>query len=87
MITGATKSYDPEAIKKSRKDYYLLTVNHRYEGICTSRENALSCISKYAKKYGANKLSDEVYSYSDNEGLHLITIEPIKRIKISGNEE
>ena len=83
MITNTRRSYDPLAIKKSRKNYYLLVVDHKPEGICTSFETAQACAKCYAEKYNAKEIDgDDIYIYEDEYGRHLISIEPIKRIRM-----
>lgn len=86
MITNTKRSYDSEAIKKSHKDYYLLIVDHKPEGICTSFETAQACAKCFAKKKGAKEIDgDDVYIYEDEYGKHLISIETIKRIRMPYN--
>lgn len=83
MITNSRRTYESDSIKKSRKDYYLLIVDHKPEGICTSFEVAQACAKCYAEKYGAKEIDgDDVYIYEDSSGKHLITIEQIKRIRM-----
>ena len=86
MITNTRRSYDSDSIKRSKKDYYLIVVDRRPEGICTSFENAQACAKCFAKIYNAKEIdSDDIYLYEDESGKHLITIEPIKRIRMPYN--
>ena len=86
MITNTQRSYDSDSIKRSRKDYYLIVVDHKPEGICTSFEVAQACAKCFAEKYGAKEIDDnDVYIYSDASGKHLISIETIKRIRMPYN--
>lgn len=86
MITNAKRNYDSETICKSRKEYYLLIIDHKPEGICTSFENAQACAKCFAEKYGAKEIDgNDVYMYEDQNGKHLISIEPIKRIRMPYN--
>ena len=86
MITNTKQSYDSESIKMSRKDYYLIIVDHKPEGICTRFETAQACAKCFAKKYNAKEIDgDDVYIYEDSSGKHLITIESIKRIRMPYN--
>lgn len=83
MIENSKKNYDSDLIKASRKDYYLLVVDHRPMGICTRLETAQACAKCYAKKYGAREIDgDDVYIFEDESGKHLISIESIKRIRM-----
>lgn len=86
MITNARRTYDPNEIKKSRKDYFLLIVDHKPEGVCTSFEVAQACAKCFAEKYKAKEIdSNDVYIYEDESGRHLISIERIKRIRMPYN--
>lgn len=86
MIENSSRSYDPGVIKSSKKDYYLLIVDHKPEGICTSFENAQACAKCFAKKHNAKEIDgDDVYLYEDSSGKHLIYIERIKRIRMPYN--
>ena len=88
MIENSKKSYDPDTIKASRKDYYLLVVDHKPMGICTRFETAQACAKCYAKKYDAREIDgDDVYIFEDEYGKHLITIESIKRIRMPYSQE
>ena len=88
MIENAKRNYDSGSIKQSRKDYYLLVVDHKPEGICTSFEVAQACAKCYAKKHNAKEIDgDDVYIYEDSSGRHLISIEKIKRIRMPYNLE
>ena len=86
MIENSKRSYDPDAIKVSRKDYYLLVVDFQPVGICTQFEIAQACAKCYAKKYNASEIEGEdVYIYEDENGKHLISIRKIKRIRMPYN--
>lgn len=86
MIENTKRNYDSGSIKQSRKDYYLLVVDHKPEGICTSFEVAQACAKCYAKKHNAKEIDgDDVYIYEDSLGKHLISIEKIKRIRMPYN--
>lgn len=86
MITNTNRSYDPKGIHYSRKEYYLLVIDHKPEGICTSFETAQACAKCFAEKYNAKEIgTDDVYIYEDGSGKHLITIERIKRIRMPYN--
>ena len=86
MITSTKRNYDSDGIKKSSKLYYLLVVDHKPEGICTSFEMAQACAKCYARKYGAKEIDgNDVYIYEDSSGKHLISIEVIKRIRMPYN--
>ena len=86
MIKNTKRSYDSDSIKRSKKDYYLLIVDHKPEGICTSFEVAQACAKCYAEKYKAHEVDeDDVYIYEDSSGKHLISIEKIKRIRMPYN--
>ena len=86
MIENAQRSYDSDSIKRSRKDYYLIVVDHKPEGICTSFETAQACTKCFVKKYGAKEIEgNDVYIYQDSSGKHLISIEKIKRIRMPYN--
>lgn len=88
MIENAKRSYSSEAIKKSRKDYYLLIVDHKPEGICTSFEIAQACAKCFAEKYNAKEIDgNDVYIYEDSNGRHLISIERVKRIRMPYNSD
>ena len=88
MVSNVNKSYDAGSIKKSRKDYYLLVVGHKPEGISTRLETAQACARNFAEKYKAQKISgDNVYLYRDADGEHLIYLEKIKRISMSYNPD
>lgn len=83
MIENTKRNYKSESIKKSRKEYYLLIVDHKPEGICTSFEVAQACAKCFAQKYNAKEIDgDDVYLYEDKDGKHLICIERIKRIRM-----
>ena len=86
MIENTQRSYDSDSIKRSRKDYYLIVVDHRPEGICTSFETAQACAKCFARKHGAKEIEgNDVYIYQDSSGKHLISIEKIKRIRMPYN--
>ena len=86
MITNTKRSYNSETIKKSRKDYYMVVIDHKVQGICTSFEVAQACAKCYAKKYGAKEIdANDVYLYEDENGRHLIYIELTKRIRMPYN--
>lgn len=86
MIGNTKRSYDSDSIKRSKKDYYLLIVDHKPEGICTSFEVAQACAKCYAEKHKAREVDeDDVYIYEDSSGKHLISIEKIKRIRMPYN--
>ena len=86
MIKNTKRSYDSDSIKRSKKDYYLLIVDHKPEGMCTSFEIAQACAKCYAKKHNAREVDeDDVYIYEDSSGKHLISIEKIKRIRMPYN--
>lgn len=86
MIKNSKRSYSSDGIKKSRKDYYLVMVDHHAEGVCTSFEVAQACAKCYANKYKAGEIEGEdVYIYEDSSGKHLISIERIKRIRMPYN--
>lgn len=86
MITSTKRNYDSENIKRSQKDYYLLIVDHKPEGVCTSFEIAQACAKCFAQKYNAKEIDgNDVYMYEDQNGKHLISIEPIKRIRMPYN--
>lgn len=86
MITSTKRNYDSENIKRSQKDYYLLIVDHKPEGICTSFEIAQACAKCFAQKYNAKEIDgNDVYMYEDQNGKHLISIEPINRIRMPYN--
>lgn len=86
MITSTKRNYDSENIKRSQKDYYLLIVGHKPGGICTSFEIAQACAKCFAQKYNAKEIDgNDVYMYEDQNGKHLISIEPIKRIRMPYN--
>lgn len=86
MIENTKRSYDSDSIKQSRKDYYLLIIDHKPKGICTSFEIAQACAKCFAKKYKAKEIDgDDVYIYEDSSGKHLISIETIKRIRMPYN--
>jgi len=88
MIENSRKSYDSDYIKESRKDYYLLVVDHKPMGICTKFETAQACAKCYAKKYKAREIDgDDVYIFEDGDGKHLISIETIKRIRMPYSHE
>ena len=83
MIENCRRTYDSDSIKKSRKDYYLLVVDHKPMGICTTFETAQAYAKCYAVKYSAKEIDgNDVYMYEDSEGKHLISIERIKRIRM-----
>ena len=86
MIKNTKRSYDSDSIKRSKKDYYLLIVDHKPEGMCTSFEIAQACAKCYAEKHNAREVDeDDVYIYEDSSGKHLISIEKIKRIRMPYN--
>lgn len=86
MIENAKRNYDSGSIKRSRKSYYLLVIDHKPEGICTNFEVAQACAKCFAKEYNAKEIDgDDVYIYEDETGRHLISIEPIKRIRMPYN--
>lgn len=86
MITNTRRTYDPNEIKKSRKDYFMLIVDHKPEGVCTSFEVAQACAKCFAEKHKAKEIdSNDVYIYEDESGRHLISIERIKRIRMPYN--
>ena len=71
---------------RSRKDYYLLIVDHRPEGVCTSFEVAQACAKCFAEEHNAREIGDDdVYIYEDSSGKHLISIEKVKRIRMPYN--
>ena len=81
MISNTRRTYDSKTIKESRKDYFMVIVNHQPKGICTSFETAQACAKCYAKQNGAKEIDgNDVYIYEDSDGRHLISIEKIKRI-------
>lgn len=83
MIKNAQRSYAPDAIVRSRKEYYLLVIDHKPEGVCTSFEIAQACAKCFAEKYNAKEIDgNDVYIYEDESGKHLISIERIKRIRM-----
>lgn len=86
MITNTRRTYDTNEIKKGRKDYFLLIVDHKPEGVCTSFEVAQACAKCFAEKHKAKEIdSNDVYIYEDKDGRHLISIERIKRIRMPYN--
>lgn len=86
MITSSKRNYDVLSIKESRKVYYLLVVDHKPQGICTSFEVAQACAKCYAKKYNAKEIDgNDVYIFEDESGKHLISIEEIKRLRMPYN--
>lgn len=86
MITSSKRNYDVLSIKESRKVYYLLVVDHKPQGICTSFEVAQACAKCYAEKYGAKEIDgNDVYIFEDESGKHLISIEEIKRLRMPYN--
>lgn len=86
MIRNTKRSYNPDSIKSSRKMYYMVIVDHKPEGICTSFETAQACARCYAKKYSAKEIDgNDVYIYEDSYGKHLILIETIRRIRMPYN--
>lgn len=83
MIENTKRSYNSGSIKRSRKEYYLLMVDHKPEGICTSFETAQACAKCFAEKYKAREIDgNDVYIYEDAFGKHLISIERIKRLRM-----
>ena len=83
MIENTKRSYDSDSIKRSRKDYYLVVIDHKTQGVCTSFEVAQACAKCYAQKYNAREIdSNDVYMYEDSDGNHLIYIERVKRIRM-----
>lgn len=86
MITSSKRNYDVLSIKESRKVYYLLVVDHKPQGICTSFEVAQACAKCYAEKYNAKEIDgNDVYIFEDESGKHLISIEEIKRLRMPYN--
>jgi len=86
MITNPQRSYDSDSIKRSRKNYYLIVVDHKPEGICTSFEVAQACAKCFAERYGAKEIDgNDVYLYEDSSGKHLISIETVKRLRMPYN--
>lgn len=86
MITNTKRTYDAASIKESRKVYYLLVVDHKPQGICTSFEVAQACAKCYAEKYNAKEIDgNDVYIFEDESGKHLISIEEIKRLRMPYN--
>lgn len=86
MIRNTKRSYNPDSIQTSRKMYYMVIVDHKPEGICTSFETAQACARCYAKKYNAKEIDgNDVYIYEDGYGKHLISIETIRRIRMPYN--
>lgn len=83
MINNTNRSYNSASIKKSRKDYYLIIVDSKPEGVCTSFEIAQACAKCFAQKFNAREIdSNDVYIYEDSFGKHLIYIQTIKRIRM-----
>ena len=87
MITNTKKNFNSNPIIESRKNYYLVTDNHKIIGIATRIETARVCAGYLAKKRNAVQLDDNNYSYSDEHGQHLISIESVKRIRMSDEKE
>ena len=86
MIKNAKRNYNPDSIRSSRKMYYMVIVDHKPKGICTSFEIAQACVKCYAQKYSAKEIGKEdVYIYEDDYGKHLIYIETIRRIRMPYN--
>jgi len=86
MITNTRRTYDPDLLKKSQKMYYLLVIDHKALGVCTSLEIAQACAKCYAEKYNAKEIDqDDVYIFEDKGGKHLITIEVVRRIRMPYN--
>jgi len=86
MISNTRRNYSSETIKESRKDYFMVIVNHQPKGICTSFEVAQACAKCYAKQFDAKEIDgNDVYVYEDSDGRHLISIEKIKRIRMPYN--
>lgn len=83
MIENTQRSYDSDSIKRSRKVYYLIVIDHKPEGICTGFETAQACAKCFVKKYKAKEIDgNDVYIYEDEAGKHLISIEQIHRIRM-----
>lgn len=86
MIKNTRRNYRVDLVKKSKKDYYLITVDHKPEGICTTFETAQACAKCFAEQLNAKEIDgDDVYIYEDSNGKHLISIETIKRIRMPYN--
>ena len=81
MIENTKKSERP-GIKYSRKDYWLVSVGNKPEGMCTKIETAMICAAFFAKKYDARMIGEKLpmYIYDDDSGQHFITIQRFKRM-------
>lgn len=86
MIENTRRNYDADSIKESRKEYFLVIVDHKAQGVCTSFETAQACAKSFAKKHNAKEIDgNDVYIYEDEIGQHLISIEIVKRIRMRYN--
>lgn len=85
MIDNTRKS-EKSGIKYSRKEYWLVSVGNKPEGMCTKIETAFVCAEYFAKKYGARKIgvSYPLYVYEDESGEHFITVQKFRRMSFGG---
>lgn len=88
MIENAKKSKKVDEIRVGKKDYYLITVNHKQEGISTKWEGAKLCADAIMKRDGAIMVEGKeyygeiaVYLYQTKSGWNTVMVEKIRRIK------
>lgn len=84
MLNNSRKSIDSDSLVESRKDYYLVAIDHRTIGVCTTKVNAVACLKYYAEKFGGKPI-DDAYVFENKNGKHLLSIETAKRIKVPNN--
>lgn len=83
MIENTKRSYDSDSVKRSKRVYYLIIINHKVEGLCTTFEMAQAVAKCFAKKHRAKEVDgNDVYIYEDESGKHLISIEAIHRLRM-----
>jgi hypothetical protein len=87
MLKNSRKSINSDSLVESRKDYYLVTIDHHAIGVCTTKVNAVDCLKYYAEKFSGKPIDDDAYVFEWENGKHLLSIETAKRIKVPSNVE
>lgn len=76
--TNKTKTKTPHLAKKF---YYLVMSSNNPVGVATNYDTAKEYLSNLAIKLNAKKIAEDIYTYSDVTGTHLLTVQEVIRIK------
>lgn len=87
MVTKTNKSTGLKEMKRLRRSYYLIIVDERTEGVCTSIKDAKEVAGYIAKQYKATETNAGcVWIYFKDNMKRTIEIKETKRLKIANDK-